>query len=173
VSRYIKAGAQATVSVGVRGCTVRCVFAGAIQTAARSGRFSVEAGTRAAAPFLAPLSPLAASFLRCAPHRFSLDEAEHFPAQSRSQRRYAPMVFGIIPECRAASLRNERSASPESPARLINPVEGVDPRGSDRRVCIHFCHCRTLASPRFPRLHGVLESYKCESRDLRRWRCSP
>jgi hypothetical protein len=45
----------------------------------------------------------------------SLDEAEHFPAQSRSRRRYAPMVFGIILECRSASLRNERSASPESP----------------------------------------------------------
>ncbi len=44
----------------------------------------------------------------------SLDEAEHFPAQSRSQRRYAPMVFGIIPECRSTSLRNKRSASPES-----------------------------------------------------------
>ena len=25
------------------------------------------------------------------------------------------MVFGIIPECRSASFRNERSASPESP----------------------------------------------------------
>jgi hypothetical protein len=25
------------------------------------------------------------------------------------------MVFGIIPECRSASLRKERSASPESP----------------------------------------------------------
>jgi hypothetical protein len=45
-------------------------FAGAIQSAARSGRFSVEAGTRPAAPFPAPLSPLAASFLRCVPHRF-------------------------------------------------------------------------------------------------------
>jgi hypothetical protein len=40
----------------------------------------------------------------------SLDEAEHFPAQSSCQRRYAPMVFGIIPECRSASFRNERSA---------------------------------------------------------------
>ena len=28
------------------------------------------------------------------------------------------MVFGIIPECRSASLRNKRSASPESPARI-------------------------------------------------------
>jgi hypothetical protein len=50
----------------------------------------------------------------------SLDEAEHFPAQSSCQRRYAPMVFGIIPECRSASLRIERSASPESP----HEVEG-------------------------------------------------
>jgi hypothetical protein len=31
------------------------------------------------------------------------------------QRRDAPMVFGIIPESRSASLRNKRSASPESP----------------------------------------------------------
>jgi hypothetical protein len=45
----------------------------------------------------------------------SLDEAEHFTAQSSCQRRYAPMVFGIIPECRSASFRNKRSASPESP----------------------------------------------------------
>jgi hypothetical protein len=28
----------------------------------------------------------------------SFDEAEHFLAQSRCQRRYAPMVFGIIPD---------------------------------------------------------------------------
>jgi hypothetical protein len=45
----------------------------------------------------------------------SLDEAEHFTAQSSCQRRCAPMVFGIIPECRSASFRNQRSASPESP----------------------------------------------------------
>jgi hypothetical protein len=36
----------------------------------------------------------------------SVDEAEHFATQSSCQRRYAPMVFGIIPECRSASLRN-------------------------------------------------------------------
>ena len=29
----------------------------------------------------------------------SLDEAERFTAQSSCQRRYTPMVFGIIPEC--------------------------------------------------------------------------
>ena len=39
--------------------------------------------------------------------------------------RYAPMVFGIIPECRSASLRNKRSASPESPvqSRTFSPRE--------------------------------------------------
>ena len=35
--------------------------------------------------------------------------------QSECQRRYAPMVFGFIPECRSASFRNKRSVSPESP----------------------------------------------------------
>jgi len=49
--------------------------------------------------------------------KVSLDEAERFTAQSTCQRRYAPMVIGIIPECRSASLRNQRSASPESPVR--------------------------------------------------------
>jgi hypothetical protein len=46
--------------------------------------------------------------------QLSLDEGDHFPAQSRSQRRYAPIVFGIIPECRSPSIRKGRSASPES-----------------------------------------------------------
>ena len=32
------------------------------------------------------------------------------------------MVFGIIPECRSASLRNERSASPESPLPAVESV---------------------------------------------------
>src|SRR4051812_48956196 len=56
-------------------------------------------------------APSDASFGGCD----SDDEAERFLAQSSCQRRYAPTVFGIIPECRSASLRNERSASPESP----------------------------------------------------------
>src|SRR6266704_1870083 len=34
------------------------------------------------------------------------------------------MVFGIIPECRSASLRNERSASPESPPSLLVRFSG-------------------------------------------------
>ena len=42
-----------------------------------SGSLCAEAGTRAAAPF-PTLTPLAASFLRCASDRFPLDEAEHF-----------------------------------------------------------------------------------------------
>jgi len=53
-------------------------LAGAIQSAARSGRFSVEAGTRAAAPFPAPLSPLAALCLRCAPDKFLLTKPNTF-----------------------------------------------------------------------------------------------
>src|SRR5712664_1685587 len=77
----------------------------AIQSSGRSGRFSVEAGTRAAAPFSAPLSPLAASFLRCAPDRFHLTKPKSFSARSKCQRRYAPMVFGIVPELHSDSSR--------------------------------------------------------------------
>src|SRR5216684_6357089 len=98
-------GAQATVSVGVRDAPSDAFLAGAIQSAARSGRFSVEAGTRAAAPFPAPLSPLAASFLRCAPDRFHLTKPNTFQARSKCRRRYAPMVFGIVPERHSDSSR--------------------------------------------------------------------
>ena len=54
--------------------------------------------------------------------RFLLDEAEHFLEQSSCQRRFAPRVFGFIPECRSDSPRIQRSASPESP---VNAYEGV------------------------------------------------
>jgi hypothetical protein len=37
------------------------------------------------------------------------------PFQLDFEAQMSPMVFGIILECRSASLRNERSASPESP----------------------------------------------------------
>jgi hypothetical protein len=88
---------------------------GAIQSAARSGRFSVEARTRAAAP----RTPFSASGILSPLHsgQVSLNEAEHLPTQSRSQRHYAPVVFGIIPECHSASFatgvqlrRNPQSA---------------------------------------------------------------
>jgi hypothetical protein len=66
-------------------------------------RFSVEGGDKGSRPF--PRTPFSASGalppLRSG--QVSLDEAEHFPAHSRSQRRYAPMMFGIIPECRSES----------------------------------------------------------------------
>ena len=59
------------------------------------------------APFLAP-----ALFLRCASDSFSLTKPNtsciEWPASLRSE------VFGFIPECRSASLRKQRSASPES-----------------------------------------------------------
>jgi hypothetical protein len=71
------------------------------------------------APFLAP-----ALFLRCASDSFSLTKPNTPCTIERAfcfriggpsrQRRYAPMVFGFIPECRQASLRKQRSASPES-----------------------------------------------------------
>jgi hypothetical protein len=45
----------------------------------RSGSLCAEAGQRAAAPFPAPLSPLAALILRCAPDRFLLTKPNTFP----------------------------------------------------------------------------------------------
>lgn len=78
-----------------------------------AGLLRAEVGTRAAAPFPTPLSPLQASFLRCAPD-ISIDEAERLPAQSERQRRFAPTAFAFGSECRSRSLRNRRSPSPES-----------------------------------------------------------
>src|SRR5215469_7172955 len=43
------------------------------------GPLRAEAGTRAAAPFPAPLSPLAVAFLRSAPDRFLLTKPNTFP----------------------------------------------------------------------------------------------
>ena len=69
------------------------------------GFFSAEAGTRAAAPFPAPLSPLAASFLRCASDRFLLTKPNtsctiEAPAPLRSDgvRDHPGVTFGIIPD---------------------------------------------------------------------------
>src|SRR5579862_8531148 len=45
----------------------------------RSGSLCAEAGQRAAAPFPAPLSPLATLILRCAPDRFLLTKPNTFP----------------------------------------------------------------------------------------------
>jgi len=80
----------------------------------------VLGGERDCRPF--PRTPFFASGIHPSLRsgQVSLDEAEHFPAQSRCQRRYAPMVFGFIPECRSGSLRNQRSASPESPVVTVS-----------------------------------------------------
>jgi hypothetical protein len=45
-----------------------------------------------------------------------LDEAEHFLHNRVASVATAPMVFGIIPECRSASVRDQRSGLPESPS---------------------------------------------------------
>jgi hypothetical protein len=81
------------------------IFANARRTSSCSGFYSAGRGQG-----LPPLSrtPFSASGILPALRsgQLSLDEAEQIPAQSRSQLRYAPMVFGIIPECRTVSLRN-------------------------------------------------------------------
>src|SRR5438445_9726007 len=75
---------------------------GTIQSAARTGRFSVEAGTRAAAPFPAPLSPLAAPFLRCAPDRFLLSKPKTF--QHYREASVAPLRWFRSSSCAASIL---------------------------------------------------------------------
>jgi hypothetical protein len=70
----------------------------------RSGILCAEAGQGTAAPCPAPPSSPVAAHLRFDPDAVdSLDEGEHFTAPSSCQRRYAPMVFGVIPECCSAS----------------------------------------------------------------------
>ena len=68
---------------------------------------------------LPPLSPhpflrYAALFLRCAPDRFSLDEAEHFLHNRNASVATLRELFAFGPECRSRSLRNQCSPSPES-----------------------------------------------------------
>src|ERR1700733_1782308 len=69
------------------------------------GSLRAEAGTRAAAPFPPPLSPLAALFLRCAPDKFSLTKPNtsctiEMPASLRSEgvRVHPGMPFGFLSE---------------------------------------------------------------------------
>jgi hypothetical protein len=96
-----------------------------VWSAIRAPGHGVLSGARPAA---FPRTPLPASAVvpSLRSGQVSLDEAEHFPAQSSRQRRYAPMVFGIIPECRSASFRKERSASPEFPRRRLSWKETAE-----------------------------------------------
>ena len=48
---------------------------------------------------------------------FCVDEAEHFLHNRVASVATLRWCSGIVPECRSASLRNERSALPESPGR--------------------------------------------------------
>jgi hypothetical protein len=154
MSRYIQAGGPRQRFQSACGDAPSDAFlAGAIQSAARSGRFSVEAGIRATAPFSASgaLPPLRSG-------QVSLDEAEHFPAQSRSQRRYAPMVFGIIPECRSASFgtsvqlrRNPQQSTQETlehaECKIESAFSGRTCRENDPQAKLRISHdrCRMLA----------------------------
>jgi hypothetical protein len=47
------------------------------------------------------------------------------------------MVFGIIPECRSASIRNERSASPESPNVAPNLILAPHPAIFSGILCLN------------------------------------
>ena len=78
----------------------------------------------------APLSPLATLILRFAPDTFLLTKPNTFQHNREASVANVPMVFGIIPEGRSASLRNERSASPGSPVnspfhRFLSIMSGV------------------------------------------------
>ena len=86
-----------------------------------AGSLRAEAGTRAAAPFPAPLSPPAAVFLRCAPDRFLLTKPNtsgtiEMPASLRSEncspsaRNAVRVPFGISVRLR----RNPQVAQFES-----------------------------------------------------------
>jgi len=92
-------------------------------------------------PFLAP-----AIFLRCASDSFSL--TPNTLAQSSCQRRYALRLFGFIPECRSASLRKQRSASPESSReyKLWGRLEGAALYGSSKA----FRFCRPFGDAYYP-----------------------
>src|SRR5689334_22712111 len=67
-----------------------------------------------------------------------LDDA--FPAQSNCQRRYAPMVFGIIPECRSAPSGTSVQLDRKSPAahQVVKAGPGSDKTARARRrsVCV-------------------------------------
>ena len=81
-------------------------LARAIQRAARSGHFSVEAGTRAAAPFPAPLFSASGALPPLGSGQVSLDEAEHFRStieklasiRSDGVLDHPGMPFGFPPE---------------------------------------------------------------------------
>jgi hypothetical protein len=81
------------------------------------------------------------AFIALRPDRMLTNIREGFTARSSCQRRYAPMVFGIIPECRSASLRNERSASPESPTSLLQTFR-AHPQSTAVPVWFEFLRAR-------------------------------
>jgi hypothetical protein len=88
-------------------------MAEAVSSALRAEVSPALGGARDFCPLPHTPIPASPSNLRFAAENL-LDEAEHFLHKSRCQRRYAPRVFGFIPECRSASFRNQRSASPGS-----------------------------------------------------------
>lgn len=96
---------------GANSCQTGVIF----YSGRASGSLCAEAGTKASPLSPRPLPPLATLFLRFAPDGFVPDEVEHSGHNRDASVAYAPTVLGIIPECRADSVRNIRSASCRNP----------------------------------------------------------
>ena len=152
-------------------------LAGAIQSIARSGRFSVEAGTRAAAPFPAPLSPLAALCHRCAPHKFLLTKTNTFQHKLRRnpQLRKAPGRAGATSRW---LLSNRISIGKEGPTvpdwrQLCRGVEGVSVDGDGVEVATTAGRQRIAVreSAETFELTGIVARPDCDRRYSKR--CAP
>src|SRR5207248_3150721 len=72
------------------------------------------AGTRAGAPFPAPLSPPPALCLRIRSGYLFLDQREQFRYNRNASVATFRKLFAFGPECRSHCLRNQYSPSPES-----------------------------------------------------------
>src|SRR5581483_395434 len=84
---------------------------------------SAEAGKRAAAPFPAPLSPLAGSIPPLRSGQVLLDEAEHFRHNRNASVATLRKPFAFGPECPSSCLRNQRSPSPESAVERFSQLD--------------------------------------------------
>src|SRR5436305_15275673 len=84
------------------------------------------AGTRAGAPFPAPLSPPPALCLRIRSGYVFLDQREQFRHNRKASVATLRKLFAFGPECRSHCLRNQYSPSPESSTRRCFLAIGID-----------------------------------------------
>jgi hypothetical protein len=114
------------------------------QPESRSGSPRAQVGTGRGRPFPTPLSSLRLSSSAALRSVFPRRNRTLL-AKSNRRRRYAPRVFGFIPECHSASLREQRSArrNPHSYSRYVSSrIEGVkviptnNPSGAMKRLTV-------------------------------------